>query len=42
MPAKAGIQYSVAPELNIIDAEYWIIRWSLSSGGASRRPGGGR
>jgi hypothetical protein len=21
--------------------EYWIIRWSLSSGGALRRPGGG-
>ena len=21
--------------------EYWIIRWSLSSGGAQRRPGGG-
>jgi hypothetical protein len=22
--------------------EYWIVRWSLSSGGALRRPGGGR
>jgi hypothetical protein len=22
--------------------EYWIARWSLSSGGALRRPGGGR
>jgi hypothetical protein len=41
MPAHAGIQYSVAVELSISGAEYWIIRWSLSSGGAPRRPGGG-
>src|SRR5260370_31355582 len=28
---------------SIIDvSEYWIARWSLSSGGATRRPGGGR
>jgi hypothetical protein len=27
MPAKAGIQYSVTPELNISGAEYWIIRF---------------
>jgi hypothetical protein len=27
MPAKAGIQYSVRPELNISGAEYWIIRF---------------
>jgi hypothetical protein len=26
MPAHAGIQYSVAPALNLILAEYWIIR----------------
>jgi hypothetical protein len=33
------------PQLSgaITDAsEYWIARWSLSSGGAMRRPGGGR
>jgi hypothetical protein len=41
MPAKAGIQQSVTLQLNIGGAEYWIIRWSLSSGGALRRPGGG-
>jgi hypothetical protein len=41
MPAKAGIQYSEAVELKMGGAEYWIIRWSLSSGGAPRRPGGG-
>jgi hypothetical protein len=23
-------------------SEYWIVRWSLSSAGAMRRPGGGR
>jgi hypothetical protein len=27
MPAQAGIQYSVTPELNISVAEYWIIRF---------------
>jgi hypothetical protein len=27
--------------LNRGAAAYWIIRWSLSSGGAPRRPGGG-
>jgi hypothetical protein len=27
MPAQAGIQYSVMPELNIGGAEYWIIRF---------------
>ena len=27
MPAQAGIQYSVTPELNISGAEYWIIRF---------------
>jgi hypothetical protein len=26
MPAQAGIQYSAAPELNLILTEYWIIR----------------
>jgi hypothetical protein len=41
LPAKAGIQQSVTLQLNISGAEYWIIRWSLSSGGALRRPGGG-
>jgi hypothetical protein len=38
MPAKAGIQYAVTPKLNGSDAEYWIIRWSLSSGGACADP----
>jgi hypothetical protein len=27
MPAKAGIQYAVTPELNESGAEYWIIRF---------------
>jgi hypothetical protein len=26
MPANAGIQYSVTPEINIGGAAYWIIR----------------
>jgi hypothetical protein len=28
-------------QLHISGAEYWIIRWSLSPGGALRRRGGG-
>jgi hypothetical protein len=28
--------------LSLTLVEYWIARWSLSSGGAQRRPGGGR
>jgi hypothetical protein len=40
MPAKAGIQYAGTPALTKTGAEYWIIRWSLSSGGGLRRPGG--
>jgi hypothetical protein len=27
---------------SLTSLEYWIARWSLSSGGAKRRPGGGR
>jgi hypothetical protein len=27
MPAKAGIQYAVTPEMNIIGTGYWIIRF---------------
>jgi hypothetical protein len=27
MPAHAGIQYSAALAFNMIDAEYWIIRF---------------
>ena len=27
MPAKAGIQYSMAAELSVSGAEYWIIRF---------------
>jgi hypothetical protein len=38
MPAKAGIQYSMAAELSIGSAAYSIIRWSLSSGAHSRDP----
>jgi hypothetical protein len=41
MPAKAGIQYAVTLELNTSAAEYWIIRWSLSSGRPEAGPGGG-
>ena len=42
-PAHAG--YPVCRGLSIPSSaslEYWIARWSLSSGGARRRPGGGR
>jgi hypothetical protein len=28
--------------LNRSVTPYWIVRWSLASGGALRRPGGGR
>jgi hypothetical protein len=35
MPAKAGIQYSAEMRLSRGAAAYWIIRLSLSSGGAS-------
>jgi hypothetical protein len=38
MPAKAGIQYSVAVVMTIGATEYWIIRRSLSSGAHSRDP----
>jgi hypothetical protein len=39
-PGDAG--YPVLPVFAISDASvYWIARWSLSSGGALRRPGGG-
>jgi hypothetical protein len=34
MPVKAGIQYAARPQLIASVSEYWIIRWSLSSGGA--------
>jgi hypothetical protein len=40
--AKAGIQYSPTPMLISESCGYWIARWNLSSGGAPRRPGGGR
>jgi hypothetical protein len=37
-PAHAGL----LPVFVIRNASvYWITRWSLSSGGAPRRPGGG-
>jgi hypothetical protein len=42
MPAKARIQYIVTPEMNISVAEFWIIRWSPSSGRPEAGPGGGR
>ena len=38
MPAQAGIQYAVMPREHIEVTEYWIIRWSLSSGGHSADP----
>ena len=41
MPAKAGIQYTAPPQLITSASEYWIIRWSLSSGSPKARPGGG-
>ena len=34
-------QYSRAPAMDREALEYWATRWSLSSGGAQRRPGGG-
>jgi len=34
MPAEAGIQYSATAESHTSGAAHWIIRWSLSSGGA--------
>jgi hypothetical protein len=36
------IQYSSDARLSREAAAYWIARRSLSSGGAMRRPGGGR
>jgi hypothetical protein len=41
MPAQAGIQYAGKSASNRYVSVYWIGRWSLSSGGALRRPGGG-
>jgi hypothetical protein len=39
---QRGIQYAAAFRLeSLMSLEYWITRWSLSSGGALRRPGGG-
>jgi hypothetical protein len=40
-PRKRGIQYAAASQFIASALEYWITRWSLSSGGAPRRPGGG-
>jgi hypothetical protein len=40
-PRKRGIQYAAAARFITDAGDYWIIRWSLSSGGALRRPGGG-
>jgi hypothetical protein len=44
-PSSPGLtgRSSIAEQqcLKLKVAEYWIIRWSLSSGGAPRRPGGG-
>jgi len=39
--AHAGIQYAAASRLHLSVSGYWMARWSLSSGGAMRRPGGG-
>jgi hypothetical protein len=35
------VQYAVASRIYLRALEYWITRWSLSSGGALRRRGGG-
>ena len=40
-PGLTGDQYSRAPAMDREALEYWATRWSLSSGGAQRRPGGG-
>jgi hypothetical protein len=40
-PRKRSIQYA-EPSVSIVAAlQYRVTRWSLSSGGALRRPGGG-
>jgi hypothetical protein len=37
MPREGGgIQYSATVKLHLDAAAYWITRWSLSSGSASR------
>jgi hypothetical protein len=41
MPAKAGIQYVAAVEWSTERAEYWITRWSLSSGSPKASSVGG-
>jgi len=38
---QRGIQYAAAYRFRLRLLGCWIIRWSLSSGGALRRPGGG-
>jgi hypothetical protein len=38
IPAKAGIQYAAASRFYLTSLEYWITRWSLSSGAHSRDP----
>jgi len=40
-PRKRGIQYAAASRLVNDVGDYWITRWSLSSGGALRQPDGG-
>jgi hypothetical protein len=43
MLRESGASSTPRPFGSIADvSEYWIARWSLSSGGAKRRPGGGR
>ena len=37
-PAKAGIQDAAAVVVDGAAGVYWIIRWSLSSGGHSADP----
>jgi hypothetical protein len=42
MTGSCGVSGTPQPLDTFISIpEYWIIRWSLSSGGALRRPGGG-
>jgi hypothetical protein len=40
--SESGVSSTPQPLDSIIHTlEYWIIRWSLSSGGVLRRPGDG-
>jgi hypothetical protein len=43
IPRECGVSSKPRPFGSITEAsEYWIARWSLSSGSPKARPGGGR